>query len=245
MAATGGGLSDEQIVQLRDDVAAGRSPRVQVTGSQFAAAAAGTVRRVGDPAVEGDDFVTVRVKINGVTDDLRFAPRELSRGKRRPAKSPAKAAAPRDGRDTTPAPRKRQPRRPASRTPAADVRPAAPAPRAQAPSASRAQVPGAAATKPRKAARRPPSSAPVSIVLSSVEASWTVSAQRGSRSVLKNVAVNPGVVSAIAALLDQPALDDAVAAVNDTARAEAETRAEELRAELAQIQAVLDSHRRP
>jgi hypothetical protein len=82
-------------------------------------------------------------------------------------------------------------------------------------------------------------------VLSSVEASWTVSAQRGSRSVLKNVAVNPGVVSAIAALLDQPALDDAVAAVNDTARAEAETRAEELRAELAQIQAVLDSHRRP
>jgi hypothetical protein len=237
MASTGGGLSDEQIVQLRDDVAAGRSPRVQVTDSQFAAATAGTVRRVGDPAVDGEDFVTVRVKINGATDDLRFAPRELSRGKRGQAKSPAKAATPPDGTATTLGSRQRQPRRAASRPQGADVPLAA--------SGARARVPETAANEPRKASRRPPSSAPVSIVLSSVEASWAVSAQRGSRSVLKNVVVNPGVVSAIAALLDQPALEDAVAAVNDTARAEAETRAEQLRAELAQIQAVLDSHRRP
>lgn len=236
MAATGSGLSDEQIVQLRDDVAAGRSPRVQVAGSQFGNAAAATVRRVGDPSVDGEDFVTVRVKLNGVTDDLRFAPRELSRGKRGQAKSPAKTLAPRAAKDTAPSARKRQPPRPASRQQDAEV---------PAPTARRAQVPEISAKQPRKPARRAPTSAPVSIVVSSVDASWTVSAQRGSRSVLKNAAVNPGVVSAIAALLDQPALEDAVAAVNDTARAEAETRAEQLRAELAQIQAVLDSHRRP
>ncbi|MDT4929299.1 MAG: hypothetical protein QOF92_2166 [Pseudonocardiales bacterium] len=236
MAATGSGLSDEQIVQLRDDVAAGRSPRVQVAGSQFGNTAAATVRRVGDPSVDGEDFVTVRVKLNGVTDDLRFAPRELSRGKRGQAKSPAKTLAPRAAKDPAPSPRKRQPRRPASRQQDAEV---------PAPTARRAQVPEISAKQPRKPARRAPTSAPVSIVVSSVDASWTVSAQRGSRSVLKNAAVNPGVVSAIAALLDQPALEDAVAAVNDTARAEAETRAEQLRAELAQIQAVLDSHRRP
>jgi hypothetical protein len=57
--------------------------------------------------------------------------------------------------------------------------------------------------------------------------------------------VNPGVVAAIAALLDQRAVEEAVSSVNDTARVEAESRAEQLRAELAQVQAVLDSHRRP
>jgi hypothetical protein len=39
-------------------------------------------------------------------------------------------------------------------------------------------------------------------------------------------------------------VEDAVAAVNDTARVEAEARAEELRAELAEVEAVLVSHRR-
>jgi len=234
MASTRGGLSDEQILQLRDEVAAGRYPRVQIVDSQFANAAAGTVRMVGDPSVDGQDFVTVRVKINGVTDDLRFAPRELSRRKRGQSKSAARAAAPRAASATPPSPRERPrpPRRPASRTQDAEG-PAATLP------------PGLAAKKSRKPAQRTASSARVSIVLSSVDASWTVSAQRGSRTVLKNAAVNPGIVSAIAGLLDLPAIEDAVAGVNDTARAVAETRAEQLRAELAQIQAVLDSHRRP
>ncbi|MEP7021657.1 MAG: hypothetical protein ABI808_13480 [Pseudonocardiales bacterium] len=234
MAATRGGLSDEQIAQLRDEVAAGRYPRVQIVDSQFSDAAAGTVRMVGDPSVDGQDFVTVRVKINGVTDDLRFAPRELSRGKRGQTKSTANVATPRATSAAAPSPRQRlrQPRRPATRTQRAEAPPAPP---------SR----DLAVKKSRKPAHRTASSAPVSIVLSSVDASWTVSAQRGSRAVLKGAAVNPGVVSAIAALLDVPAIEDAVAAVNDTARAVAETRAEQLRAELAQIQAVLDSHRRP
>src|SRR5438309_7951649 len=86
------GLTDEQIAQLRDEVTAGKRPRVRISGSQFGA---GAVRKVGDPAVDGNDYVTVRVKVDGVTDDLRFAPRELSRGRDAPAKRPArKSAAP-------------------------------------------------------------------------------------------------------------------------------------------------------
>jgi len=63
--------------------------------------------------------------------------------------------------------------------------------------------------------------------------------------VVKKAPVSPGVVAAVAALLNQPGVEDAVAAVNDTARGQAEARAEKLRAELAEVEAVLISHRRP
>lgn len=63
--------------------------------------------------------------------------------------------------------------------------------------------------------------------------------------VLKKAPVSPGVVAAVAALLNQPDVEQAVAVVNDTAREEAEARAEKLRAELAEVEAVLISHHRP
>jgi len=63
--------------------------------------------------------------------------------------------------------------------------------------------------------------------------------------VVKKTPVSPGVVAAVAALLNQTGVEDAVAVVNDTARGEAEARAEKLRAELAEVEAVLTSHRRP
>ena len=43
-------LADEQVVQLRDQVAAGRRPRVRVSGPQFPTGTIGTVLAVGDPA---------------------------------------------------------------------------------------------------------------------------------------------------------------------------------------------------
>ena len=55
----------------------------------------------------------------------------------------------------------------------------------------------------------------------------------------------PGVVAAVAALLGQPGVEDAVAAVNETSRGAAEALAERLRTELAEVEAVLVSHRRP
>jgi hypothetical protein len=53
------------------------------------------------------------------------------------------------------------------------------------------------------------------------------------------------VVSAVADLLSQSALSDAVSEINDAALAEARARAEQLRAELDQLEAVLALHRRP
>jgi hypothetical protein len=242
MGSTNGtGLTAEQVSTLREEVAAGRAPRVHVDGSQFAAGTAGTVKRVGDPAVDGDDFITVRLKINGVTDELLFGPKELTRGPRRAGKPPAQTAktvkTAKTARSTT------------TRTPA-PRRPTASPTRAATAAVVATSSPPVAKTAParaaaRKAGRRAGPSAPVTITINSVDATWSVTARRGSRSVLKNAAVNPGAVAAIAALLDQPGLEEAVAAVNDTARLEAESRAEQLRAELAQIQAVLDSHRRP
>lgn len=245
------GLTDEQIAQLRDEVTAGKSPRVRISGSQFGA---GVVRKVGDPAADGNDYVTVRVRVDGVTDDLRFAPRELSRGKNAPAKRPVRKSLAPARADAAPAGRREA--TPATRTtpdPASGTHPATPRRRAATSSAAPASAvpapvarrPVAAATAPKRGGRKATSAASVTITLKSAGASWTVSAQRGAKSVARNVTVNPGVVSAVAGLLQVSSLEEAVAAVNDTARVEAEVRAEELRAELARIQAVLDSHRLP
>ena len=55
----------------------------------------------------------------------------------------------------------------------------------------------------------------------------------------------PGVVTAIADLLGQPGLSEAVAEINEAARLQAEQRAEQLRAELSDLEAVLAAHRTP
>jgi hypothetical protein len=232
-ARRGSGLDPDQIQQLRSDVEAGRRKRVVVSGAQFPEGMTGTVVRVGEPATDGDDFVSVRVKVGGVTDELGFAPSELSLVGRGRASGPV-AVQPRPASPTpsrpTPAPRKAKVTTP---KPAPEVPPAAlnPAP--------------APANRSRRPARRAPSAAPVTIAITSSGTSWTVSAHRGQRSVLKNAAVPPGVITAVAALLAQPLVEEAVAAVNDTALVEAEARADELRAELAKVEAILHSHRRP
>jgi hypothetical protein len=110
-----------------------------------------------------------------------------------------------------------------------------------------ARGPAAGATRRKTTAARPQAAkpAPVTLTIASTGADWTVSAGRGSRSLLARTAVTPGTVTAIAELLGDPAVVQAVAAVNDTARSEAEARAERLRAELAAVQAILDTHRAP
>jgi hypothetical protein len=244
-------LADEQVVQLRDEVAAGRRPRVRVSGPQFPTGTIGTVLAVGDPSTDGGDFITVRVKIAGVTDELGFSPTELSMvGRVRAAAPPAAPAVKR----TPSSPRTR-------RTEGSPVAPAAKASgrlgagrsgvsasrRSPSDTASERGSSGAPARakapagSPRRAAPLPA----VTVTIASAGSSWSVTAHRGARVVVKKTPVSPGVVAALAALLNQPGVEDAVAAVNDTARGEAEARAEKLRAELAEVEAVLSSHRRP
>ena len=269
------GLDAAQVDKLRAAIASGGRPRVQLPAAQFGAGTTGTVLRVGDPAADGDDYVIVQVKVGGVTDELGFSPDELATPTRKraakqqpdPAPAPApvtRAATPAKTAPAKPAPAKTAPAKPAPAKPApAETAPAknakatpkaAPA-KAEPPNAAPQAAPARAATAKgatvNTASRRPSrsgrgSSVPsVSINLASEGASWTLSAQRGPRTLLRKTPVMPGVVAAIAGLLEQPDLERSVAEVNDASRAEAEAHAERLRAELAEVEAVLSSHRRP
>lgn len=232
------GLTDQDVQQLRDQLAGGKRPRVQLSGSQFAAAPSATVVRIGDPAVDGSDYLTVRVKVNGVLDELAFAPAELQLGGRRAI---APEPAPKARRRTTP------------QAKATGVKQAPPVVPVAAPMAATTPVAEPAAANPvtppadpRPARRRKPTSTPsVSFTVASADDSWTVSANRGAKGIVKHVPVQPGVVTALAELLAQPALSDAVAEINQTALSQAQARADELRAELHRLEAVLATHRSP
>lgn len=260
MARTKAGLTEPEIAELRDQLAAGRRPRVQLSGPHFPVEATGTVVRIGSPEIDGPDYLRVRVKVNGMTDELAFEPNELRRRSGGARKATAKAA----GRETLTGSRPAKAAQPAKAAAAA----AQPAKAAAAAQPRRASSPadatqaiqpgkpaeqpaqpvrdGAQRLKPVPVRRRKPGSAPtVSFTVSSSGASWTVTATRGNKALVRNVGLPPGVVSALAELLGQPALAEAVSEINDAALAEARARAEQLRAELDQLEAVLATHRRP
>ncbi|HJP99984.1 MAG TPA: hypothetical protein VJ851_00130 [Jatrophihabitans sp.] len=223
-----GGLTDEDVQRLRDQLADGRRPRVRVSGPQFDGGTSATVVRIGDPAIDGTDYLTVRVKVNGVLDELAFAPAELSVGRAQPAgRQPRRVSKPAKATRTVQTPDVPAPEEP---------------PPAEPPPAERAPAKAAPATTRRRKSAPVPQ---VSFTVASSGASWAVSASRGSKGIVRQVAVPPGVVTALVELLDQPALLDAVAEINETARAEAQARAEELRAELSRLEAVLATHRTP
>lgn len=281
------GLDDDQLSELRSAVGNGRRPRVSVSGSQFPDDTTGTVLRIGDEATDGAEFITVRVKAGGVTDELGFAPSELSIPRRgRPAAAARAAKQPSTTQrsseadqpsTTTQSSAGKQPTAAKRASSAAAGSPSAPsaagdeslAPdgrsRASAPSAPaepptpsaspsdagaaaetagaapRGRKPGRASTPARRAASAPS----VSITIASSGAAWTLTATRGARSVAKKAPLTPGVVTAVAELLQLPEIEEAVTAVNGAALDEAEARAAQLRAELAEIEAVLSSHRPP
>lgn len=266
------GLTDEDVQRLRDQLQAGRRPRVQLSGPQFAADSTGTVVRIGDPATAGTDYLTVRVKVNGVTDELAFAPPELSLRQpagraKRAVSPPTTARRPRSRAATAPteaaeavtaAPALASSQRassPAGSEPASQSRPPAqhdppakggPAARPSSPAAGASAVAASAAGSARSSRRRKAGAPPkVSFTVTSTGASWAVSASRGAKGIAKSAAIAPGAVTAIVELLDLPALAEAVAEINDSARSEAQARAEQLRAELDQLEAVLAAHRSP
>jgi len=215
------GLDAGQIEALRARLADGRKPRVKVSGPQFGPDASGTVIAIGEAATDGPDFIRVKVKVNGAMDELAFAPAELTSTVRgaTTAEAPAPKAAPTGG---------------VTRPPGGVTRP------------RKATRPQHATQPPAKVSRRKTGPLPaVTLTLSSAGADWTVSATRGARSIAKAAPLAPGVVTAIAALLDQAGITEAVAEVNDSARAEAEERAATLRAELSQLEAVLATHKAP
>ncbi len=81
--------------------------------------------------------------------------------------------------------------------------------------------------------------------MSSSGTDWTVTANRGGKSVLKAAAIAPGVVAAAVELLGEPTVSAAVDEVNGAALSLAQQRADELRAELAAVESLLAAHRAP
>jgi hypothetical protein len=242
------GLDADALAALVVRLAEGKRPRVQFSGPQFAEGTSGTVVRIGDPAVDGADFIRVRATINGQADELSFAPNELQL----PGSATKRSAATAKRAKNTPAAaapatsRARQPR-PDPTTPVDTVAPVeATSSVVTTASAAPEALQKTPAPQGRSSSRRKPAAAPkISVTITSAGAAWTVSGQRGARTLAKAVDLTPGVVTAIADLLGHPGISEAVAEVNDSALAEAEQRAEVLRAELAALDAVLAAHRAP
>ncbi|MCW2493118.1 MAG: hypothetical protein JWN47_2482 [Frankiales bacterium] len=274
------GLTSDSVAALATKLAEGKRVRVKLSDPQFGEGTTGAVVRIGDPAVDGADYITVRVTVNGHADELPFAPNELELpGRRLPGS--AKPSRRRQASRPSPAASEPQTSAPPATTPAAvernhgasdkdpdkdsdkDSEKGAAKMAAKAPAKVAAKAPAIAlpAKRPDKALaaksadaaagrtptpRRKSSTPPkITVTVTSSGASWSVSALRGAKSVAKSVAVPPGVVTAIADLLDQSGISAAVAEVNETALAEAEQRAAQLRVELAELDAVLAAHRSP
>ena len=78
------------VEDLRSRLDQGKIVRVAIAHSaQFPEGAVGRVRSLGDPVVDGDEFIHVELSVNGVKDLLPFAPADLT--------APARASAVRNG----------------------------------------------------------------------------------------------------------------------------------------------------
>jgi hypothetical protein len=78
------------VQDLRSRLDQGKIVRVAIAHSaQFPEGAVGRVRSLGDPAVDGDEFINVELSVNGMKDLLPFAPTDL--------KAPTRAAAVKSG----------------------------------------------------------------------------------------------------------------------------------------------------
>lgn len=236
---------------LRTQVAANKLVRVAVAPSaQFPEGTVGRVRRVGDPASDGDEFVFVEVTMDGTKDVVPFALSDLgptgARGKAaKPAARPTVKAVPAEPVATT---------RPMPRPAVSGPPPAAPAPSTRAAAAPPADGPAGTPTRPaesRPAESRPAarsttkqakrSSPPVTVTLMSTEepGQWRVDAKVGTRSVVKAATVPAARLWDMVQLLDSPPLAEAVRSHLDEQRRVAGERAARLRAELEAVQAEL------
>ena len=78
------------VQDLRSRLDQGKIVRVAIAHSaQFPEGAVGRVRSLGDPAVDGDEFINVELSVNGMKDLLPFAPTDL--------KAPTRASAVKSG----------------------------------------------------------------------------------------------------------------------------------------------------
>ncbi|HEY3503577.1 MAG TPA: hypothetical protein VGN37_12435 [Actinocatenispora sp.] len=217
------GLSVDDIETLRTAVGAGRRPKVVFTAAAGQIAGqTGQVTEMGDPS-HGDEFISVRFG----RDKLEFAPSDLQLpGKTSPRRA-AKAAAP--------AAKPAAPERSAPAEPAAPKQVVAAA-AAPAPAATTARTAPAAPARPRGKGKGP---AELSVTLTWNDGDWTVQAHRGSKVLAKPTPVRAADALRMVGMLEAPTVTEAVTEIVSAARSAASDRAEQLRRELAEVEARL------
>ena len=224
-------LSDTDIAGLQEKLAAGKKPRVMLLVGTALDPAGTSVPIVGfeEPAV--GEFISVRLR----DDVVPFSPAELSipvRGRPAtlPLETPPANAAP------TPPPRPYKPAR-AEDSPRPARLVAVPEPAQQLP-----EVPSVAsaapAPAPAKASRKPARTGGLSVTLRFTGQHWTYESTRSGRKAAAKP-LNLSAVRAFSDRLEDQALRRDLQAAIDICRAQAQTRADALRAELERVEVEL------
>jgi len=243
------GLSTDELTTIRDGLAAGRKPKVTFTDSAGQIAGqTGQVVALTDPDAS-DEWVVVRFG----RDELPFSPADLAVTGRAPrgagTKRTVEPAPPapefKITRQPVPAPRDKPAREEAPVTPKTAT-PEAAAPAVPAPATAPANAPAAASVngaavvpKPARKAARPKSPAGLTVTLAYTDGEWTLAAQQGSKALAKPYVIKPAEALKMVSLVDVPGVHEAVEQIMAAERADAESQAEKLRAELAEIEARL------
>lgn len=219
-----GGLSASDIDGIRSALEAGRKPKVMFTAAAGQIAGeVGQVVKLNDPS-ETDEWLVVRFG----KDELPFTPADLTMP---PRKARAKAATAAEPPKAPAAPH-------AQESPKATEAPQPPE-AAAGESAQAAAPPPAkrASRKARPAKPKPPSALTVTLAYESGE--WTVAAHQGSKTLAKPSLVRAAEALKLVGMLDVPGVHDAVEAIVTAELSEAAQRAEQLRGELAEVEARL------
>ncbi|WP_213454715.1 hypothetical protein [Rhizomonospora bruguierae] len=235
------GLSTEDLSRIREQLSAGRRPKVQFTeAAGQIAGQVGQVVELTDPAAS-DEWVVVRFG----RDELPFSPADLivaPRGAGRAGSRARNGAAP-DAQPEVSGPELRltEPPKPESPRPepgGPESSASVPQPRAESSPAPPAQEGKPAARKGARAAK-PKAPPALTVTLAYAEGEWTVAAQQGNKVLAKPYVVRPAEAMRMVSLVDVPGVHEAVEQILAAERAEAEQQAERLRAELAEIEARL------
>ncbi len=233
---------------LRSALSRGKIVRVGIaTSGQFPSGAIGRVRRIGDPTLDGDEFVFVEVPVNGAKDTLPFAPSDLSAAPTRsrtsppttgsiagPGKPVGSATSARSGPAgrMTGEPRKGGPKAPVDQ-------PALPEFPGQSPEES---VQPASRPAARTAAAGRTRRAPVTITVSTTGedgATWQIEARIGVKAAVRPTQIPPSRVWEIVRTLDEPKLTAVVRSILDEHRRTTQARADALTAQLSALQSEL------
>jgi hypothetical protein len=238
MAAPTRGLTPADIGAIREQLDAGRRPRVVFTESAGQIAGQqGHVVALTDPA-GSDEWIVVQFG----RDELPFAPVDLATPTRSASAKTTSSAAP-----ARRVPAARAPDGPPLKLTEPPAKRATPAKAPATPAASNGAASNGAtsngatsngAREPAKVAK-PKAPASLTVTLSYADREWTVAATMGSKTLARPYVIRPTDALRMVALVDVPGVHEAVENIIVAERAEAEGRAARLRTELAEIESRL------